>query len=218
MSCSDNLDDLTNNSNLNKEDNSSNIEFVDQNLALKSFENLILSFESKKTKSTTINYPDYYGGSYIDENANLVVYVTNDFLKTKSSLPILNDESFIIKSCEYSFNELYSIKKTISDFIITDTNKSISDNIIYISIRDIDNRIKVGLLDNSTNRIEEFKRSVINSPAISFEKVEKIITPYNLTTAYPGSGLISPAGSQTLGFRASRYGKTGYVTTAHGVN
>lgn len=98
-----------------------------------------------------------------------------------------------------------------------DVNNSIADNVVYVSLRDIDNRIAVGLLDNSTNQIDEFKRSIANSPAITFEKTERKIIPYNITNGYPGSGLVSPAGTQTLGFRASRYGKTGYVTTAHGV-
>lgn len=98
-----------------------------------------------------------------------------------------------------------------------DVNNLIADNVVYVSLRDIDNRIAVGLLDNSTNQIDEFKRSIANSPAITFEKTERKIIPYYITNGYPGSGLVSPAGTQTLGFRASRYGKTGYVTTAHGV-
>lgn len=218
VSCSDDFDTPIDNRNVDGEDNSSSIEFVDQNSAIKSFKNLMLSFESQKTKSVNTDYPDYYGGSYIDENANLVVYVTNEALKTKSSLPISSEENIIIESCEYSFNELHAIKKAIGDFRVANTNNSISDNIVFVSIRDIDNRIKVGLLDNSINQIEEFKKTVIDSPAITFEKVEERIKPYTLTTAYPGSGLLSPIGMQTLGYRASRYGKTGYVTTAHGVN
>lgn len=217
VSCSDKLDEPIINGGVSEEDNSSNVEFVDQNLALESYKNLMLSFESNKTKSANGDYPDYYGGCYIDDNANLVVYVTNDSLNTKSSLPISNDANVVIKSCDYSFNELHAVKKTISDFLNADVNNSIADNVVYVSLRDIDNRIAVGLLDNSTNQIDEFKRSIANSPAITFEKTERKIIPYYITNGYPGSGLVSPAGTQTLGFRASRYGKTGYVTTAHGV-
>ena len=217
MSCSDKLDEPIINAGLSGEDTSLNVEFVDQNLALESYKSLISSFENSKTKSVNGDFPDYYGGCYIDDNANLVVYVTNDSLKTKSSLPISNDANVIIKSCDYSFNELHAVKKTISDFLNADVNNLIADNIVYVSLRDIDNRIAVGLLDNSTNQIDEFKRSIVNSPVITFEKTEKKIIPYYLTNGYPGSGLVSPVGTQTLGFRASRYGRTGYVTTAHGV-
>lgn len=217
MSCSDKLDEPVSNGGLNGEDHLSQIEFVDQNLALESCENLMALFKSSKTKSVNSDYPDYYGGCYIDENANLVVYVTNDSVKTKSSLLNVNDPNIIIKSCDYSFNELHTIKKTISDLLHTDANNSIAENVVYVSLRDMDNRIAVGLLDNSISEIDEFKRSIVNSPAIIFEKTEKKITPYNITDGYPGSGLVSPFGTQTLGFRASRYGKIGYVTTAHGV-
>lgn len=86
------------------------VKFVDQNKAIKAHEQLFESFDlkMKSTSGEECDYPDYYGGCYIDENQKLVVYV-KDVPSLRSSSIDLNNDVIEKKTCTYSYNELVKI-------------------------------------------------------------------------------------------------------------
>lgn len=61
-----------------------------------SYEKLIESFEDKETSETV--YPDYYGGSYIDDNGKLVIYVTGTDDVSQNIRQAIGMDDFLIKS------------------------------------------------------------------------------------------------------------------------
>lgn len=218
-SCSDDIIDNLNTKN-EKVENSSmiDVKLVDQSKALDAFDRLISSFQSGRTKSNSnVNYPEYYGGCYINENQELVVYVTGDTIQGRSTIfTTTGTDDCITKSCTYSYNELLEINFRITDYIISNANPTLMDNIAVVSIMDKENCIEVKLLNCSESNINEFRSQIIDSPAITFvqteEKVQKYVDPY------PGYGLSGFYGSFTFGYRVnSWYGSDGFITAGHAV-
>lgn len=70
------------------------------------------SFASKVTRSYTeeINYPDYYGGVFLNKEGQLVVFTKGDCEPYRQELTTrATSDNFILKSCDYSLNELQEV-------------------------------------------------------------------------------------------------------------
>ena len=217
--CSDVMDDVSP-QNLSFENSPTyGVKYVDQQQALDAYHNLMegMTGGQIQTKSSEINYPDYYGGCYIDENNKLVVYTIGDIVQTKSAVVSMAGSDVIIKSGKYSFQMLSDIMKKIGIYSSEEKNKSIVDNIASVSLMDIQNCIVVKLYDCSEQRIDEFKSNVVESPAIVFEKQEKPLELYAGVNVCPGMTIHTTV-PFSLGYRVSRGGQIGFITAAHGVS
>lgn len=136
------------------------------------YENLVAFLGTKPISDQEQKYPDYYGGSYINENGKLVVYVTDG--AAEQAIEILAESlgnGTEYKECNYSFNELHSIMDTINNFMRNPTNKALSANIRQFCILDDQNTVEVKLRDISDEQIELFKKEVVDSDAIIFKKI-----------------------------------------------
>lgn len=143
--CSDVMDDVSL-QNLSFENSPTyGVKYVDQQQGLDAYHNLMegMTGGQIQTKSSEINYPDYYGGCYIDENNKLVVYTIGDIVQTKSAVVSMAGGDVIIKSGKYSFQMLTDIMKKIGIYSSEEENKSIVDNIASVSLMDIQNYIVV---------------------------------------------------------------------------
>lgn len=212
-SCSNELDDIPSNSASFPDSPSFGIKYVDQSKAIESFNNLMKGFEANKTNTKSLDstiYPDYYGGCYINENNDLVVYIVGDSIQSTSVIQTLSgDNSTITKVGKYSFNALKEIMRTLEESAVNEPN------IAGASLMDMGNNIVVKLYDCSKEKINEFKTNIIDSPAIIFEKQDQPITLYS--SVYPGA-TINCTVPFSLGYRVSLKGEEGYITAAHGVN
>lgn len=138
--------------------------------SIKTYSDLIDSFKNLGIGQTNETiYPDYYGGAYIDNNGVLIVWI-----KEGSDIPISlsKNSSIKIKKGIYSYNELNKIMDTINKFK-EEHNSSlnlISSNIYMWFLDEKNNRVEVCLKDCSSSDIEEFKRVVIDSPAVIFKE------------------------------------------------
>lgn len=192
------------------------VKFVDQNKAINAHKQLFESFDlkMKSTSGEGCEYPDYYGGCYIDENQKLVVYV-KDVPSLRSSSIDLNNDVIEKKTCTYSYNELIKIQKQVLNYVSNTTNIATSQNVVAVSIMSKENLVKVGLLDCSDQKIKEFKENIADSPAVIFERAE-IVEPYYVLD--PGSYISTTSGSFSTGYRAmGQYNADGFVTAAHAV-
>lgn len=211
-SCSNELDDIPSNSQSFPNSPSFGIEYVDQHQAVESFKNLMAGFEANKTNTKALDstiYPDYYGGCYINENNDLVVYIVGDSIQSTSAIQTLSgDNRTITKVGRYSFNTLKEIMKTLEESAANEPNMA------GASLMDMENNIVVKLFDCSEDKINEFKTKVIDSPAIIFEKQDKPISLYS--SVYPGI-TINWAAPFSLGYRVDINGEEGYITAAHAV-
>ena len=160
------------------------------------------------------NYPDYIGGSYIDDNGNYTIQIVKSNVPSKkgenfsSYKKIIDLESIRIEYVENSLNELNKLNnKIISYFSQNKNNIGLIAN--YVDINK--NSVIIELEDTSTEVIERFKKDVIDSSHISFIKEEEKITTADLN---PGQSLESLI-QCSVGFRAKRNNKVGYVTAGH---
>ncbi len=172
--------------------------------------------ESKfiKNKLGEVIYPDYIGGLYIDSNDNLTIQVVEQNIpnsQNETYESIINiDENSKIEYVDYSYEELNELNDTILNNFLGKI-----DNLTGLYVDVVSNRVVVELEDLTDEKIEEFKKNVIDSPMISFNKT----TIFELiSTASPGGSFISTKGQQqcSYGYRAKlSTGQTGIVTAAH---
>ncbi|EHL06573.1 hypothetical protein HMPREF0322_02622 [Desulfitobacterium hafniense DP7] len=187
-----------------------------QENAYLNYEKLIKSFNIAKSVNSV--YPEYYGGSYIDDNGDLVIYVKGEGILKDSSLQnisqVLERKDFIIKNAKYSYNELNSVMDTLNDFKLNNSKDAIANNFNIYWLSDRDNNIVVELNEMNEEQIELFKKQVIDSPIITFEKSSG--TPVKEVDVNPGQKISSASNVDgSMGYRAKKDGVVGLVTAGH---
>ena len=121
-------------------------------------------------------YPDYYGGSFIDNNGIFVIAVTSNTENVKELLKeALETDNFKVESVRYSYKEMLRVMDSIDEFLV-DSSIS-SDHIVLVHFAGaypdvMENRVKVLLTDMNQNIISSFKRDVTNSQLVIFEQGE----------------------------------------------
>ena len=146
----------------------------DLQVVIDSQRKLLNSFGYKPgQKLSAIDYPYYYGGSYITQNNRLAILICGDTNIYKSQIINCIGDSFLyFKECNYSYKELLSIVDQLDIMEQNKINKS-DDFLEYIYTLSIpNNRVVVKIVDLTPFKIELFKDSVCNSPAIVFENTE----------------------------------------------
>ena len=210
--CSDVMDDV--NFVENKTELNSLKQAESEEIALKLEE----SFRSTILRSGGKIYPEYYGGSYI-ENGNLVVLVTEDTTECRGKL-LTRTESpdFLVKPCKFSYNELLDIHKIVLDFFMNEeNNRLISETTINsLGISAKGNSIFVSLRELTPDKIALFKSRVIDSPIITFEQAYGQIVA-QATSIVPGGHVSLTSGGLggSTGYRAKMGTTTGIVASGH---
>ncbi len=180
----------------------------------------ILSNFISSTRSTTEPvYPEYYGGSYITPNGELIIFIKGDVNTGHQKISaISNDSKIIYQSCNYSYQELQDIVKSISDYLGAN-NLIVQKNVTGAALIDGENKVEVYLKKCDEQAISDFKKDVIDHPAISFLQSEE--GHIESATLYPGgmAGInTSSTGYGSYGFRAvekSGSKRNGMVTAGH---
>lgn len=145
---------------------------ISADVSFKKAQKLVDSFKPEVMcggENRLIEYPENYGGCYIDEDGELNVYITTDFDKTQRAFQsVIGTNGVNYKECLYSRNELMDLKRQISEYILQNKDAAISKNINHVVYSAKRNRVIVGLKDCSDANVNAFKRSVVDSPAIEF--------------------------------------------------
>lgn len=237
FSCTDDLSVLDNSEHNFVENTSEITNSGDEAKALDAYA-ILKNYYTLNTKSLhgedeIIQFPDYYGGSFVDGD-KLVVYIIDS---TENIPSILKENpNIVIQEGKYSFSLLTEIKDKLNDVYMSDNailNPAVS-NIDMFAISETNNRIEVYLKNCDEAAIIDFKHYIIDSPAITFiqsqnipnEAVEfmekfELRLPKATVTVYPGShlgsgpDLMSNLTPGSLGYKATYGGKTGFVTAAH---
>ena len=194
---------------------------LDEKAILKFTSNLNSSFYSlTRSGGTDPIYPDYYGGMYVDDNRDIIVLVKKDESSFRSDLTKrMATDLYIVKECDYSYNELQSLFEEITQFWLNPNNGDLFKSVSLVSfgINDVTNRVQIDLLDCSDANIQKFRQSINDSPMLSFEKANgKLeltvdVTPGNRIENYKGSGA-------SIGYRAMKSGVEGFLTVGHFVS
>jgi streptogrisin B len=135
------------------------------------------------------SYPDYYGGSYINDDGKLVVYVKNGQDNPSFSFKGVPEGTIIYKECDYSYSELVVIMDTINAYKFETPNSAVAVNFNSWGIYDGINRVIVRLEDFNEKAVFDFKTAVCGSDAIVFEQgfgeinLEVTLNPGTLITS-----------------------------------
>lgn len=173
------------------------------------------------------NFPEFYGGAYIDDNKELVIQVTslNDSVRAYfGDIISLTDVSF--KEVEYSFEQLKEEQKSVSDKLVSEMSiYALGKGITGVGISVKDNSISLHM--GSDSELEETViKNQIGETLSSFENVnivteEDEIQPLDVINVplYPGNSIVdSGGGIRSVGFWATKSnGDIGIVTTPHGL-
>ena len=200
---------------------------------------LYASFPTNRNGETI--YPDYYGGVYMDDNGNLVVLVVGSAASNVE--PVLHsialNDGVSIRETEFSYNEIMSTIDFLRSRLLDETGTNAIARDLGITswgfgVEEGIFKVRVGLKDYSNEQIALFKYEIIDTPMIVFHRGEYAVrgipaldnTPladalleddYGIPiepfhpTVHPGSA----ADLGSIGFRATRGGRTGFVTAAH---
>ena len=182
---------------------------------------------SRTNKNIRINYPAYFGGFYIDDNNDPIIYITD--LKYKDYIyQQIGNNHVITKQCKYSYKTLLDIMEQINK-TPTDDLKKTSAHSIKLDI--INNRVEVEMKDCSLEKIEQFKINILDSQALFFtpssnnfefeNRKEEVDLEEELEThvLYPGSPITCKEDRSTytgsMGYRAKCAHMDGFVTSGH---
>jgi len=188
-----------------------NMDVSVQESAAAAYDELMNSFPQSRATGEKI-YPDYYGGSYINEKEQLIVYVTDlSFVPLVASAD--NNDTVIYQVCEYSYNELNDVMDTINEYKFANSDSYIADNFHSYALLDAQNRVEVRLDEYSEAKIQEFKDNVLDSNMIVFVEANGSIE--DLVNLDAGCEINEGTYTGSIGYRARRNGVDGIVTAGH---
>ena len=173
-------------------------------------------------------YPDNFGGSYVNENNELVVQIVNNSKAKKLKYNSANNEitldNDIIKEVvNYSYNDLTEVNDVIINYF---SNHSVDEYFVgnYVDVKN--NIVVVELKEINDDYINKFKREVINSSMVEFRVGKRISTvasykagslftftrTYVIKNGQATNEITDMNATCSIGARAKRNGVSGYIT------
>lgn len=177
-------------------------------------ENVSRSLDDRK-----LLYPDYYGGSYIDDGKLVVNVCDDDGLITDRLRSMAQSDDIIIHFCEYSYNHLLDVMSKIRKFCADNITNPLALNIDSYSLEDKGNIVLVNLLSCTDADIKSFKECVCDDSSISF--MEADAPSVLLSSVNPGEGLYYEKNGDgelhrsSVGYRCKINNVVGFVTAGH---
>ena len=163
------------------------------------------------------SYPDFFGGSYITKDGDLMILYKGDSLNCVRKIKAIEDNDIIkYKSCDYSYQELLDVMYEIRQCYKM-AQPSLQNNLCGFGILDDKNVIEIDLINMDEAAINQFKQ-LYDHPSLVFVESGRFIDEYTL---YPGGVLSIDEQGEYYGsyaFRAretSGQKRTGMVTAGH---
>ena len=136
-----------------------------------------------RTRAGDTIFPDFYGGSYIGYDGQLVIHIVNSYVErahVHDSVGSLLDDGVMYKVVEHSRNDLFAVQDTINDIfyeglVLVSERASRSDwciylnNMILVSANVMANHVVVRLAEYNYDMVAGFRRYVYDSPMLVFE-------------------------------------------------
>jgi len=127
--------------------------------------------------SGTKDYPEYRGGSSVGRDGRLTVRIVGDTAEGRAKIAeLLGDGDFDVQPCRFSYRTLEAVMDTLDRFMIAaPEDDSVRRNVVSVTMMPYgENYIAVGLLDDGEERIAAFRRRVMDSPVLVFERAEPV--------------------------------------------
>lgn len=183
-------------------------------------DNLDHSFESSMTKSGEILYPDYYGGSYINEKGKLVVLVVGDTAQYRSNiLSRTRSNNFELIQCDYSYNKLLNVINNLNSYFETQEGIKVFHDLSInaFGLLDNKNRIFVNIRNLTSEKINKFKTHISDTTALLFQDGD-YEGKAQTSELHPGDPLytaLNGINGGTIGYRVKSGSVVGFVTCGH---
>lgn len=121
-------------------------------------------------------YPEFYGGSFIDNDGIFVIAIKGDRDRYyKELISRLGTDNFKVETVQYSYKQMMQVMDKIDAFLV-DTTIPESHPVLshfagaYPDV--MENRVKVNLTVVSKEITDAFKQDISNSPLIVFAQGE----------------------------------------------
>lgn len=155
------------------------------------------------------NYPDYFGGMYISDDAySLIVLIVKDKIPDKDSLEykyynelFTIDKSVKIEYVNNSYNDLEAVLKQINDYI---TTHDVPEDFNSVGIDVKKNKVVVNYVKVNDSIKKEFKENIIDSNLVEFEEAADYICLRNECPGYPseiGTDVLEEHGDLLINIR-----------------
>lgn len=146
-----------------------------QNLAIEAYEKLLEYFDTEGFKDG--EYPDYYGGAYINDSEELVIMLVEGKSETITKLSSIAD-NLKVEKVKYSYNEIMDTINKIGHEISTSLNeeaeglsaKSVFSDVTGTVLLDPDNSIEVYIKGITDSKTREFKENFENEDIFIFKE------------------------------------------------
>lgn len=195
----------------------SNAFYVAQSQSIETYNALLNAFQGEARaysigEEVTAEYPDYYGGAYINDSGELVVLTTDasqeilDEIRTLAGTPVLTQQ------CDVSWQQIKDTIKLMSDHVAE--LKEQGTEIVEIRDDVMNGRVVVSVLNLSDNDIQNIKK-ITDAGYIEIQDAHSAPETY---ASYGGGYGICPANSTnggTIGFAAKMGNTSGFVTAGH---
>lgn len=121
--------------------------------------------------------PEYYGGSSVGSDGRLTVRIVGDTAEGRAKIAeLMGDGDFDVQPCRFSYRRLEAAMDSIDRFMIAaPEDDPVRRNVVSVTMMpNGENHIAVGLLDDGEEPIEAFRRRVLDSPVLVFERAEPV--------------------------------------------
>ena len=164
-------------------------------------------------------YPSYYGGSFIEPDGHLTLFVVGDSLNAVSQFERISDSPLIqYRSANYSYQTLCEVNNAITTHL-DNGPKSVAKNVSAYGLNTEYNAVEVYLVDASFEKIKEFK-DVYDHPCLMFSQLGKFMN--EATNINPGDKVCKTVATNnkygSIAFRAQETNgskRVGFVTAGH---
>ena len=124
-----------------------------------------------QNRAGEIQYPDYFGGVYIDGNGNLVFLMVEGAEPRSTTLMSLmrSDDmtGITLGTVAFSYRELWDTMYLLYDLI---QDSPVANNVTGWTMRVSKNQVIVELMEYSEEQIRLFRTFVLDSPILAFEQ------------------------------------------------
>ncbi|MDE6290531.1 MAG: S1 family peptidase [Muribaculaceae bacterium] len=171
-----------------------------------------------KTRSGSSDIEEWYGGSYINDEGELVIRSTDLTLSSKLYIP-----NTVYEKCEYTVFELEKIRQKLRD-LFEAGDSFVSEHIILFGIDPVSNVFEVGMDEVTDENKRYFVDNISSCPAVSFINCSRPVftsSSNNLQCAERIINLTTQDGFKhfgaSIGYRARKKesGECGIVTAGH---
>lgn len=142
------------------------------------YERLMSSFNSnwKTEEPAASDYPEYFGGAFIENNGVLVVcIVENQYIDPNIIAGIIGTDNFLTESCTFSYRKMMEVMDLIDVFL---SNPSVPEDHIVIqyfagAMADVlENRVVVNMVEVTPEVIKAFKQDISDSDVVLIQQGE----------------------------------------------